>query len=123
MTTFPSTQTTVQLCPLCNEPLSQPNECSKCDWVREEVEPGRPERQTRDLAAVALSIVPGAGQIFKGHQLLGWLLMLVGVPVVMVLAFAFTMFFGWLMIPTYWIAVGADAYFRRDLRVPAGATR
>ncbi len=35
-----------------------------------------------------------------------------GVPVVAILAFTFTMFLGWLLIPTYWIAVGADAYFR-----------
>ena len=47
----------------------------------------------------------------------GWLLMLVGVPAVCTFAFAFTMFFGWLLVPTYWLAVGADALLRKDLRV------
>jgi len=58
--------------------------------------------------------VPGAGHIFKGHQI-GWVFM-AGVPVIIVMAFAFTMFFGWLMVPTYWLAVAVDAYLRKDLR-------
>jgi len=28
------------------------------------------------------------------------------------------MFFGWLLVPTYWIAVAADAYLRQDLKRP-----
>ena len=39
-----------------------------------------------------------------------------GVPVIIVMAFAFTMFFGWLMVPTYWVAVAVDAYLRKELR-------
>jgi hypothetical protein len=66
-----------------------------------------------------LSIVPGAGHVFKGHQV-GWVF-LTGIPVVIVLAFAFTMFFGWLMVPTYWIAVAVDAYLKKDLRAPHAA--
>jgi hypothetical protein len=119
MTIDYSTQTERQLCPLCSAPLEEPDRCSKCDWVRPESDSGSAARATRDVAALAISIVPGAGHIFKGYTLLGWLLMLVGVPVIVVLAFAFTMFLGWLMIPAYWIGVAADAYLRRDLRPPA----
>jgi hypothetical protein len=106
-------------CPLCGDLLREnPEECSRCDWVR-----GYRHHQQetlfkydpRDAAAALLSIVPGAGHIFKGHNVAGVLLM-AGVPVVCVFAFAFTMFFGWLLVPTYWIGVGADAYLRKDVR-------
>ncbi|WP_131989943.1 hypothetical protein [Chthoniobacter flavus] len=68
------------------------------------------------MAAVLSLALPGAGHYFKGYRLMGWLLLLVGVPVVVVFAFAFTMFFGWFLVPTYWGAVAADAYIRKDLR-------
>lgn len=110
---------TLTHCPLCGEPLrDNPEECSRCDWVRGY---RRQQQETlfnyhpRDAAAALLSIVPGAGHIFKGHNALGILLM-AGVPVVCVFAFAFTMFFGWLLVPVYWIAVAADAYLRKDVR-------
>ena len=62
-----------------------------------------------------LSVVPGAGHIFKGHNAVGVLFM-AAVPLVCVLAFAFTMFFGFLMVPAYWIAVAVDAFLRTDVR-------
>ena len=94
-----------------------PTECSRCDWVpgyRRRQQP-RP-RNPRDLAALVLSIVPGAGHIFKGYATLGWVLMIAGVPACFVFAAAFTMFLGWLLVPAYWLGVAADAYFRKDLR-------
>ena len=114
-----TTPETLTRCPLCGAALNESGtECTKCDWV-----PGYRRRETRredflrnprDIAAAVLSIVPGAGHIFKGHQI-GWVFM-AGVPVIIVMAFAFTMFFGWLMVPTYWLAVAVDAYLRKDLR-------
>lgn len=107
-------------CPLCGEPLAaNATECTKCDWV-----PGyrRAQMRTRkpanphDILAAVLSIVPGAGHYFKGYRGLGALLFFLGVPVIAVFAFAFTMFFGWFLLPTYWAAVAADAYLRKDLR-------
>lgn len=105
-------------CPLCGEPLLENSDsCSKCDWVRGYRQPRSMPRNPRDFAAAGLSIIPGAGHIFKGYRLLGWLLLFLGVPVIVVVAFAFTMFFGWLLVPAYWIGVAADAYFRQDLRL------
>jgi hypothetical protein len=106
-------------CPLCGELLpSNATECTKCDWVK-----GYREGQVRkpmnphDLLAAVLSLVlPGAGHYFKGYRKLAWLILLLGVPVIGVFAFAFTMFFGWLLVPTYWIAVATDAFLRKDLR-------
>ena len=109
---------TASKCPLCGEPLSDnANACSKCDWFRgyREDESLTHDIDRRDLAAAVLSVVPGAGHLLKGHDV-GWLLM-VGVPFVLVLAFAFTMFFGWLLVPTYWISVAVDAFLRKDLRL------
>jgi len=115
-------------CPLCGEPLPlNATECTKCDWVEGygEQEEWRRERNPRDIAAAALSLfLPGAGHYFKGYVIAAWLVLLLGVPVTLVFAFAFTMFFGWFLVPAYWMAVAADAYFRRDLRlVPVIGTR
>ena len=109
-------------CPLCGEPLApRAQECTKCDWIPgyQEHEHARDHYDRRDIAAAAVSFVPGAGHILKGHMPAG-ILMLALIPVVIVFAFAFTMFFGWLLIPVYWIGVAMDTYFRPDLRGLAG---
>jgi len=108
-------------CPLCDEPLPEnATECTKCDWVRgyRQQAAGRRQHDPRDILAAVLSVFPGAGHILKGYTISGWFLFLVGVPVICTFAFAFTMFFGWLLVPTYWIAVAADAYLRQDLKRP-----
>lgn len=106
-------------CPLCGEPLAaNATECTKCDWV-----PGyrharerKPANPHDILAAVLSLVIPGAGHYFKGYRGMAALSLLLGVPVILVFAFAFTMFFGWFLVPTYWAAVAADAYLRKDLR-------
>jgi hypothetical protein len=75
----------------------------------------------RDTAAACLSVIPGAGHFFKGYKTLA-ILFFAGIPVILLLAYAFTMFFGWFMIPVYWIAVAADAYVRKDMRPPTPGT-
>jgi hypothetical protein len=108
-------------CPLCDEPLPEnATECTKCDWVRgyRHRAATRHEHDPRDILAAVLSVFPGAGHLLKGYTISGWFLFLVGVPVVCTFAFAFTMFFGWLLVPTYWVAVAADAYLRQDLKRP-----
>ncbi|MEI9893761.1 MAG: hypothetical protein WDN28_07630 [Chthoniobacter sp.] len=111
-------------CPLCGEPLaSNATQCTKCDWVPGyfQHEEEHRQRNPRDIAAVAFSVIPGAGHYFKGYVLAAWLLLVLGVPVILTMAFTFTMFFGWLMVPVYWVAVAMDAYFRKDLRLKPAA--
>ena len=111
-------------CPLCGAALNEAGtECTKCDWVqgyrRRENRREQFLHNPRDVAAAVVSIVPGAGHIFKGHQI-GWVFLGL-IPIVIVMAFTFTMFFGWFMVPVYWIAVAVDAYLRKDLRAPHAA--
>ena len=109
---------TAMNCPLCGEPLPEnAKQCTKCDWVRgyEENAGLRDRVDRRDIAAALLSVVPGAGHLLKGHIYVGAAL-LMAVPVILLMAFTFTMFFGWLLIPVYWMGVAFDAYLRPDLR-------
>jgi hypothetical protein len=118
----PTPTSATEECPLCGTELPRgANECTRCDWVRRP--PGPPPRKNnpRDVAALYLSVVPGAGHLLKGYNQLA-ILFFAGIPVVALLAYAFTMFFGWLLLPAYWIAVAADAYLRKDIRPPMPGT-
>ena len=89
--------------------------------MRQKPEAARRKPNPRDTAALCLSVVPGAGHFFKGYVKLA-ILFLTGIPMIALLAFAFTMFFGWFLIPVYWVAVAADAYVRKDTRAPTPGT-
>lgn len=102
-------------CPLCGTALSpeKPDECSHCDWTR-----GTPAHHGtgRDLTAVCLSVLPGFGHIYKGHRLLGALLMLgSGFAVFAALLAGFTSA-GWglLLLPLYWGGVMLQVYWADD---------
>jgi hypothetical protein len=109
-------------CPLCDVPLdpNNPDECPKCDWVR-----GYRQREAgggtfRDRAAVMLSIVPGLGHIYKGHRLLGALLMLGSVFAACAALLAGFASAGWgaLLLPLYWAGVMLHVYWLEDLAAP-----
>ncbi len=107
-------------CPLCGaalDPASQ-NECPKCDWVlgyrrRETTDAG----SVRDRLAVLFSIVPGLGHIYKGHRLLGAILMLGSAFAFSAASLAGFASAGWglLLMPLYWIGVMLHAYWLEDL--------
>lgn len=104
-------------CPLCSSPLSSENPlaCSHCDWVA--AEPRHDGASFRDRVAVALSVIPGLGHIYKGHQLTGALYML-GAAFAIFGAFVAstaTAGFGILLLPLYWIGVMLQVYFLEDL--------
>ncbi|MGH8095048.1 MAG: hypothetical protein ACREIF_16505 [Chthoniobacterales bacterium] len=66
------------------------------------------EGRASDLVAVALSIVPGLGHIYKGYRFIGVLLMFVGTPLAFGAALLIatgTAGFGFFLLPIYWIAV------------------
>jgi TM2 domain-containing membrane protein YozV len=75
----------------------------------------------RDKFAAVLSLFwPGAGHFYKGH--LGLAIVFAGLGVLCFLwSITFLMFFGFLSLPAYWIAVSAMAYFAPDLKHPANA--
>ncbi len=110
-------------CPLCDTPLDpiHPNECPRCDW-----ELGYRRRHTapigtdRDAYSAILSVVPGLGHIYKGHLLPGLMFMAGGVlATIMVGVIAtFTMGFGLLLLPLYWVGVMMQVYWLEDHRAP-----
>jgi TM2 domain-containing membrane protein YozV len=103
------------LCPLCNAPLHDPNSCDRCDWVKgygNAALKGR--RNPRDLFACVLSLFwPGAGHFYKGHTPMAIVLACLGL-LCFLWSITFFMFFGFLAIPVFWIAVAANAYFLED---------
>lgn len=114
---------TFNVCPLCDTPLDpqHPNECTRCDWVlgyrRRQVAPIGTER---DAYSVILSVVPGMGHIYKGHLIPGLLFMAGGLfAIFMVSVIAtFTMGFGLLLLPLYWVAVMIQVYWLEDRNAP-----
>ena len=73
-------------CPLCDTPLpDDAQSCTRCDWVREppEIETHASGRNTRDVAAFWLSLVPGLGHLYKGHLILGGLIFFIIGPLVL----------------------------------------
>ena len=111
-----STQTRTE-CPLCGAPLQNPDACDRCDWVK-----GYRHRLNdhggRDLAALLLSVIPGLGHLYKGQLVLG-IMFLVGTIIAVIfcsLVATFTMGFGLLLLPLYWVWVMTQAFWVPDLR-------
>lgn len=107
-------------CPLCGQTLPEDaTNCDRCDWTRAR-SPETAEGTASDAVAVMLSVIPGLGHIYKGHRLLGVLLML-GAPFaagVAILAATATAGFGLGLGVLYWLGVMFYAYAIDD-RVPA----
>ena len=108
-------------CPHCRQKLPVDAEkCTHCDWERlgqsETV-----EGKASDAVAVLLSMMPGLGHIYKGHKLIGLLLMFVGTPMAVALALLIatgTAGFGALLLPIYWVAVMVHVYAVQDRVLP-----
>ena len=109
-------------CPLCGHMLPKgAQSCDRCDWVQQGKDEGA-EGKASDAVAVLLSVIPGLGHIYKGHKLLGSLLIFVGTPVALLLAMLIatgTAGFGLFLLPVYWIAVMFHVYGIED-RIPSG---
>ncbi len=116
----PSSTTNGRTCPLCDAPLNpdNPNACEKCDWVAP-TEQHQPGGSFRDRVAVALSVIPGLGHIYKGHRLTGALYMLgAGFAIfAAIVASTATAGFGILLLPLYWLGVMLQVFFLEDLVV------
>jgi hypothetical protein len=94
-------------CPYCGHTLPKDAQrCDQCDWTREATETA--EGKASDAVAVMLSVIPGLGHIYKGHRLVGALIMFVGTPMAILLAAlisTFTAGFGGLLLPLWWFSV------------------
>jgi len=80
------------------------------------------EGQASDAVAVMLSVVPGLGHIYKGHRVIG-LLLVAGIPFAVALALlaaTATAGFGLGLIPLYWFGTMFHVYGIED-RVAAGS--
>src|SRR5690349_19167072 len=76
-------------CPLCRTELpNNAHECNRCDWVEPEIRSveGDARRDTRDMAAFWLSLVPGLGHLYKGHLVVGGAIFFLVGPLVLGLA-------------------------------------
>jgi hypothetical protein len=107
-------------CPYCGHLLPKDAQrCDRCDWTRQATETA--EGKASDAMAVLLSVIPGLGHIYKGHKLVGALLMFVGTPMAIAIAaltFTFTAGFGGLLLPLYWFGVMFHCYGIEDRVVP-----
>ena len=73
-------------CPYCGTILPKgATACTNCDWTREATTPAEPKAS--DAMAVLLSIIPGLGHIYKGHRLVGALLMFLITPIAVAFGF------------------------------------
>ncbi|MEP6810861.1 MAG: hypothetical protein ABI992_11515 [Chthoniobacterales bacterium] len=119
---MPIPQAGTMPCPLCGHHLPEDaTRCDHCDWERENRE--TVEGKASDAVAVLLSILPGLGHIYKGHRLLGLLLMFVGTPAAVggaLLLATGTAGFGILILPVYWLCVMVHVYGIQD-RIQPGA--
>jgi len=78
------------------------------------------EGKASDLVAMLLSVIPGLGHVYKGHKLIGILLIL-GAPLAVALsalAATATAGFGLGLMVFYWFAAGFHAYAISDRVTP-----
>ncbi len=86
--------------------------------------PETAEGQASDAVAVLLSVIPGLGHIYKGHNFIGMLLIFLGTPMAVVIALLIatgTAGFGALLLPAYWFSVMFHVYGIED-RAASAAT-
>src|SRR5260370_3054768 len=66
-------------CPYCGTMLpSNAEACRNCDWTREATKPAEPKAS--DAMAILLSIIPGLGHIYKGHRIMGAIILFLITP-------------------------------------------
>jgi hypothetical protein len=122
-TTSPQTSIDTMKCPYCGTALPKGAvKCTNCDWTRDATTPAEPKAS--DAMAIFLSIIPGLGHIYKGHRVMGAVLMFLVTPVAIAFGFlaAFASAgFGIGMLVFYWLAVMLHAWGIKDLISPTAA--
>jgi hypothetical protein len=108
-------------CPYCGAILPKDAKaCNRCDWTREATTPAEPKAS--DAMAILLSIIPGLGHIYKGHRVVGAVLLFLVTPIAiafgLLAAFA-SAGFGIGMLVFYWLAVMIHVWGIEDRVTPA----
>src|ERR1700731_5454495 len=63
-------------CPYCGTTLPKnATHCTNCDWTLEATKPAEPKAS--DAMAILLSMIPGLGHIYKGHRVVGAVILLI----------------------------------------------
>ena len=86
--------------------------------------PETAEGLASDAVAVLLSVIPGLGHIYKGHNVIGMLLIFVGTPMAVLIALLIatgTAGFGIGLLPVYWFADMFHVYGIEDRAASAAA--
>ena len=120
--TEPETTSDIMHCPFCGTVLPKgATRCTNCDWSRDATTPAEPKAS--DAMAIFLSVIPGLGHIYKGHKVVGAVLLFLVTPAAIVFgllaAFA-SAGFGIGLLVFYWLAVMLHAWGIKDRISPAG---
>jgi TM2 domain-containing membrane protein YozV len=106
-------------CPFCGTILpANAQACTNCDWTLEASKPAEPKAS--DAMAILLSIIPGLGHIYKGHRVMGALILFLITPTAIafaILAAIASAGWGILTLIPYWGAVMLHVWAIDD-RVP-----
>jgi TM2 domain-containing membrane protein YozV len=107
-------------CPYCGTMLpSNAEACRNCDWTREATKPAEPKAS--DAMAILLSIIPGLGHIYKGHRIMGAIILFLITPTAIafaILASIASAGWGILMLIPYWGAVMLHVWAIEDRVTP-----
>ncbi|HZR79386.1 MAG TPA: hypothetical protein VFA58_09255 [Chthoniobacterales bacterium] len=107
-------------CPFCGTTLpANATACTNCDWTSEATKPAEPKAS--DAMAILLSIIPGLGHIYKGHRVMGSVILFLVTPTAIAFAFLAAMAsagWGLLMLVPYWGAVMLHAWAVDDQIAP-----
>jgi TM2 domain-containing membrane protein YozV len=122
-TQFETSSDTMQ-CPYCGTTLPKnATACTNCDWTRDQTQTA--EGKASDAMAILLSIIPGLGHIYKGHRVMGAVILFLITPLAVVFAtIAAIASAGWgiLMLVPYWGAVMLHVWAIDDLVPPTPDT-
>jgi uncharacterized membrane protein YphA (DoxX/SURF4 family) len=107
-------------CPFCGATLPlNAQACTNCDWTLEATKPAEPKAS--DAMAILLSMIPGLGHIYKGHRVVGAVILLIVTPIAFVfgvLAAIASAGFGIGLLVFYWIGVMIHAWAIDDRVTP-----
>ena len=109
----------ITTCPQCGRHIpAEAATCEHCGWQRQGE---TAEGKASDAFAVVLGVIPGLGHIYKGHRVVGAVILLIVTPIAFVfgvLAAIASAGFGIGLLVFYWIGVMIHAWAIDDRVTP-----